>query len=123
MNDVQHIDPQGQDEILLKVDGTPQCPRCGSDTVLLARYQHSWKNNRGEDVPGIKEAVLCRGCDQTDPEAAELLALFTVDEQVTPENLETFGGLAAAWVESVRQRTVDEALLAAQHELWCRGEL
>ncbi|WP_411147391.1 DUF6300 family protein [Streptomyces sp. A30] len=123
MNDDQHSDPQGEDEILLKVEESPPCPRCGSNTVLLARYRHSWKNNRDEDVPGIKEAVLCRGCDQTDPAAAELLALFIVDEHVTPENLETFGGLAAAWVESVRQRKVDEALLTEQHELWRCGEL
>jgi hypothetical protein len=67
--------------------------------------------------------VLCPGCDHGEPAAAELLALFAVDDQVSPENMDVFGGLVAAWVESVRQRTVDEEALSAEFELWKRDEL
>ncbi|MGW3498883.1 DUF6300 family protein [Streptomyces sp. NPDC001020] len=101
----------------------PPSPCCDGLTLLLARYSHAWKNARGEDVSGIKEAVLCAACDHSDAAATELIALFNGDEQVSLENLETFGGLAVAWVESVRQRMVDETLLQEQHALWRRGEL
>ncbi|OIJ85225.1 DUF6300 family protein [Streptomyces colonosanans] len=116
------IEEPGEDEALLKLEDTPSCPHCGGPTLLLARYPQAWKSARGEDVSGIKEAVLCAACDHVDAAAAELIALFNLDEQVSPE-METFGGLAAAWVESVRQRTVDETLLQEQHELWRCGEL
>jgi thiol-disulfide isomerase/thioredoxin len=116
-------DQNDEETILLKVQDTPPCPRCDGTTLLLAQFQNSWKNRRGEDVPGLKEAVLCPGCDHGEPAAAELLALFAVDDQVSPENMDVFGGLVAAWVESVRQRTVDEEALSAEFELWKRDEL
>ncbi|MFH8772036.1 DUF6300 family protein [Streptomyces sp. NPDC017958] len=114
---------QDEESILFKVEETPLCARCGEGTLVLAQYRHSWMNGRGEDVAGLKEAVLCPSCDHKEPAAAELLALFVADGQVMPENVATFGGLLAAWVESVRHRTVDEALLANEYEQWQRGDL
>ncbi|MET7573391.1 DUF6300 family protein [Streptomyces sp. NPDC005492] len=114
---------RNEETILLKVEDTPACPQCGGPTLLLARFPHAWKNGLGRDVSGLREAVLCPGCHHGDPAAAELLALYAVDGHVSPENLDVFGGLVAAWVESVRQRTVDEGALNAEFELWKRGEL
>lgn len=116
---------EGNDEgtVLLKVEDTPPCPQCDGSTLLLARFPHAWKNGLGRDVSGLRETVLCPSCHHSDPAAAELLALYAVDDHVSPENLDVFGGLVAAWVESVRQRTVDEEALTAEFELWKRGEL
>ncbi|MGW5820619.1 DUF6300 family protein [Streptomyces noursei] len=114
--------PEGE-EILLKLGDTAPCPKCGGDTLLLARFVYSWKNRRGEDASGVKEVLLCPACECEGPAAAELLALFAVDDQVSPENLEAFGGLVAAWVESVRHRTVDEELLSAEFEQWKQNAL
>ncbi|MFI9601497.1 DUF6300 family protein [Streptomyces sp. NPDC052043] len=114
---------QDEDSILLKVSETPPCPRCGDNMLLLAQYQYSWTNSRGEDVPGIKEVALCSPCDRKDPAAAELLVVFAADGQVLPKNVAAFGGLVAAWIESVRQRTVDEALLVYERKRWQQGDL
>lgn len=114
---------QEKGSILFKVEEAPLCPHCEERTLLLARYQHSWTNDRGQDVAGRKEAVLCPACNNKDAAAAGLLALFADDGQVPPENAESFAGLLAAWVESVRHRTVDEALIADEHERWQRNQL
>ncbi|MGW4784953.1 DUF6300 family protein [Streptomyces sp. NPDC004230] len=111
------------EEIRLNLDAVPLCPRCGDAGLLVARFAFMWQNQRDKDVSGLKEALLCSACDHEDPAAAELLALFAVDGLVGPENLGVFGGLVAAWVESVRHRTVDEELLGAQFEQRKRGEL
>ncbi|MFJ3270984.1 DUF6300 family protein [Streptomyces sp. NPDC086776] len=115
----QHV----EEEVHLKLDGTPPCPQCGGVALLLAQFPSAWRNNRGEAVPGLKEALLCPACDHGEPAAAELLALFAVDDQISPENLEVFSSLAAAWIESVRHRTVDEERLESELESWRRGEL
>ncbi|MFE9687129.1 DUF6300 family protein [Streptomyces sp. NPDC006285] len=117
------ISKQREEEILVRIEATPPCPQCNETSLLLARFPYSWKNGRGEDVSGLREAVLCAGCHHGEPAAAELLALFAVDDQVSPPNQGAFGGLVAAWVESVRHRTVDLALLDEEHERWSRGEL
>ncbi|WP_415925991.1 DUF6300 family protein [Streptomyces sp. AK02-04a] len=31
--------------------------------MLLARYPHSWRNNKGGTVSGFRGSVLCRVCD------------------------------------------------------------
>jgi hypothetical protein len=111
------------DEIHLQVDQVPPCTRCGGAALLRARFPYSWRNARGETVAGIREAELCPACDRGKPTADELLALFAVDEQLDLDNVETFGGLVAAWVESLRQETVDLVALADEHERWHRGEL
>ncbi|WP_326708023.1 DUF6300 family protein [Streptomyces sp. NBC_01474] len=72
---------------------------------------------------GFKEAVLCAACDQDNPAAAELLALFAKNDGTSPGTMQAFGELAAAWVESVRHRTVDEVALDFEHKQWQRGEL
>ncbi|MFD5856062.1 DUF6300 family protein [Streptomyces chartreusis] len=116
-------DRHDQYTVHVKVEDTPPCPQCDGSTALLVQFPHNWKNGRDEDVSGFREAVLCPGCHHKEPAAAELLALFAVDDQLSLENVDTFGGLVAAWAESVRQRTVDEEALTAEFELWKRGEL
>src|SRR5207253_194515 len=80
-------------DVQLKLEDTPPCPRCGGSTLLLARFPHSWTNRVGDDVPGLREALLCPSCDHTDPACRPLLALFAVDEQIDPANLAAFAGL------------------------------
>ncbi|MGW4438073.1 DUF6300 family protein [Streptomyces sp. NPDC004596] len=123
MSDVKSAEAQHEDEFLLNIDQTPPCPRCSALTEMVVRFPYAWKNGRGEEVSGMKEAVLCAVCDREDPAATELMALFAVDEGITPDNLSTLAALAASWVETVRQRTVDEDLLAAEHEQWRRVDL
>ncbi|WP_411098902.1 DUF6300 family protein [Streptomyces sp. x-45] len=111
------------DELFVKIDDVSDCRACGTPGLLLVRFSHSWKNQTGNDVPGIRETLLCPQCSRRYPAAAELIALFSVDEKMSPENVTVFGGLVAAWVESLRQERVDEELLAAEHDLWLRGAL
>ncbi|MFE5197942.1 DUF6300 family protein [Streptomyces sp. NPDC056601] len=59
---------------------------------------------------------MSAGCDRDNPAAAELLALFAVDKGRSPDDTERFGGLTAASLESVRQRTADEEPLNEQLE-------
>lgn len=106
------------DEIQLDTDDLPACGGCGGETLLLARFPHSWKNNAGEDVEGLGEATLCPGCDRGEPAADELLALFVVDERLDHGNVETFSRLAARWVDVVRTRTVDADALAEEEARW-----
>ncbi|MEV6533640.1 DUF6300 family protein [Streptomyces sp. NPDC051639] len=113
---------ENEEQIVLRIDDLPKCPRCEGDALLLAQFPNSWKNNRGEDVDGLREALLCPACDR-EPAAAELVALFAVDDQVDPSNADVFGGLVAAWVESVRHREVDLAMLDDQEERWRNGDL
>nr|BBI93429.1 hypothetical protein [Streptomyces sp.] len=111
------------DTVLIDIHGTPSCPRCDGPSEMVARFPCTIANGRGESIQGLREALLCAHCDHADPAAAELLALFQVDDGVSPENRQTFGGLTAAWVESVRHRTVDEELLGEQSVQWYRSEL
>ncbi|MER7688701.1 DUF6300 family protein [Streptomyces sp. NPDC097610] len=111
------------DEVHLQVDQVPPCTRCGGAALLRARFPYSWNNARGETVAGIREAELCPACDHGQPAADELLALFAVDDQLDLDNLAAFGGLVAAWVESVRHLTVDLQVLNDEHERWRRDEL
>ncbi|MFD7954326.1 DUF6300 family protein [Streptomyces ardesiacus] len=111
------------DELFVKIADLSDCRSCGTPGLLLVRFRHSWKNQTGNDVPGIRETLLCPQCSRRDSAAAELIALFSVDEKMSPENVAVFGGLVAAWVESLRQERVDEELLAAEHDLWLRGAL
>ncbi|MFC8016565.1 DUF6300 family protein [[Kitasatospora] papulosa] len=111
------------DELFFKVADVSDCRACGTPGLLLVRFGHSWKNQTGNDVPGIRESLLCPQCTHRNSAAAELIALFSVHEKMSSENVTVFGGLVAAWVESLRQERVDEELLAAEHDLWLRGEL
>ena len=93
-------------------------------TLLLAQFSHSWTNARGEEVTGVREAVLCPACDRGEPAADELLAFFAVDDQArAPTPSKCSAGLVAVWVRSVRHRTVDMDALNEEHEHWRRGEL
>lgn len=110
------------EEIELRLADPPPCPRCAAPTLLAVRYPHTWRNAQGTEVSGLREAVLCPDCDRGQ-EAAALLALFSVDGQLDFANMDVFGELASAWVETVRARTVDPAELDDEVERWRRGEL
>ncbi len=112
-----------EDEIVLQLDDPPNCTPCDGPALLMAQFSHSWKNARGEEVNGLRAAVLCPACDRGEPAADELLALFAVDDQIGLSNVEAFGGLVAAWVESVRHREVDMALLDEEEQRWRDGNL
>lgn len=111
------------DEVVCEIEDPPPCGRCGGPGLLLVRFPHAWVNERGKDVRGMREAVLCPSCDHADPAASAVVALFTVDQRIGHDNLATFHSLAAAWVDSVRDRTVDLDALHAEEEQWRRGEL
>ncbi len=110
-------------EIELSVAEVPDCRRCDGPGLLQVRYPKSWTGEHGQQVRGFGERVLCQGCDQGDPAAAELLALFAVDDKLDFENLGTFTELAHSWTEVVSQRTPDLDQLEAEAEAWRRGEL
>lgn len=107
----------------LILEDPPPCARCGGHALLRARYPHAWTTRRGAEAGGLRESVLCPACDHHDPTAAEVLALFTVDGQLDLANLAVFSALAATWVRSVQERSVDLAALAEEEELWRRGDL
>lgn len=114
--------PTGE-EIILRLEDPPPCGRCSAMTLLQASFSHSWKNTRGEVVAGVRQAVLCPACDRTEPCADELLAWLKEGKQLDLNDHQVFGGLVASWVESVRHKAVDQALLAEQEERWHHGEL
>ncbi|MFF1593215.1 DUF6300 family protein [Streptomyces sp. NPDC058286] len=107
----RHVTDFGGEEILLNLDDVPPCTRCVSEALLRSHFSYSWQNASGEIVSGIRMAELCPSCDRGRPAADELLTLLTVDERLDAERLVEFGGLVAAWVESVRHHTVDLQLL------------
>lgn len=92
-------------------------------TLLMAQFSHVWTNTRGEDVEGLREVALCPVCDRGQPAAEELLTLLAMEEQLDSEHAETFSELVAAWVDSVRHRLIDTAVLNDEHERWRHGEL
>ncbi|MFE2839240.1 DUF6300 family protein [Streptomyces mirabilis] len=116
-------EPHDLEEIVLNVDVTPPCPSCSQPTILLARYPHSWRNNKGGTVSGFRKSVLCRVCDRDDSAAAPLVALYEEDGSFPADKLDVFGPLAEVWVENCRNTTVDEGLLNEQERLWRDGEL
>ncbi|MEE1811655.1 DUF6300 family protein [Streptomyces sp. BE133] len=104
-------------------DAVPDCRRCDRPGRLHASFPHSWKNQKDKDVPGTRAFVLCPNCDAQDPDATELLSLLAVCGSVTPENIAAFADLADDWVEALRLRLPDLAVLVAEEDLWQRGEL
>ncbi|WP_443079433.1 DUF6300 family protein [Streptomyces sp. NBC_01724] len=72
---------------LVQVDGVPDGGRCSRPGLMLTSFPHSWKNQRNQDVDGVRAALLCLSCDVMDPAGVELLALFAVDNVVTQGNL------------------------------------
>ncbi|MGW6749701.1 DUF6300 family protein [Streptomyces sp. NPDC055006] len=115
-------EPADENDVVIQLDDVDACPACGEQRVLKASFVHTWKNMQGEAMSGLREAALCPECDRGTPAADELLALFAVDEKLGINNIETFGALVAAWVESVRHQKADETLLPDEHEQWS-GEL
>ncbi|MGW2973820.1 DUF6300 family protein [Streptomyces mirabilis] len=116
-------EPHDLEEIVLNVGVTPPCPSCSRPTILLARYPHSWRNNKGGTVSGFRGSVLCRVCDRDDSAAAPLVALYEEDGSFQAEKLDVFGPLAAVWVENRRNTAVDEGLLNKQERLWQDSDL
>ncbi|MFG2141021.1 DUF6300 family protein [Streptomyces sp. NPDC048650] len=107
----------------LRMSGTPPCPRCETPVLLVARHPHAWRNRTGERVDGLRETVLCRSCDTTDPAAGGLLALFAGDGPLDAAHLEAFGGLLHDWLNAVRDRAPNLADLDAEEARWRTGEL
>ncbi|MGW3495752.1 DUF6300 family protein [Streptomyces sp. NPDC001020] len=117
-------DPSAEnEEIHLRVDTTPPCTRCAGPTLLLARFPHSWRNTNGQRIEGLRESTLCSVCDRGNKDSDALLQLLTACDTLDVTDFEPFGGLVAAWVESLRQEYVDLDLLASEHEQWQRCEL
>ncbi|MFE2611532.1 DUF6300 family protein [Streptomyces mirabilis] len=123
MSEASKGEPHDLEEIVLNVDATPPCPSCSRPTILLARYPHSWPNNKGGTVSGFRESVLCRVCNRDDSAAAPLIALYEEDGSFPADKLDAFGPLAEVWVENRRNTTVDEGLLNEQERLWRDSEL
>jgi len=117
-------DPSAEnEEIHLRVDAPPPCTRCEGPTVLLARFPHSWTNSKGQRIEGLRESTLCPVCDQGKRDAEALLQLLAVCDKVDATGFESFGGLVAAWVESLRHEYVDLDVLTHEHEQWQHSEL
>ncbi|WP_390899093.1 DUF6300 family protein [Streptomyces cynarae] len=111
------------EEIHLRVDIPPPCTRCDGPTLLLVRFPHSWTNGNGQRIEGLRESTLCSVCDRGKRETEALSQLLTVYDKLDATDFESFAGLAAAWVESLRQEYVDLDLLANEHGQWQRGNL
>ncbi|WP_030241337.1 DUF6300 family protein [Streptomyces sp. NRRL S-350] len=113
----------GEDELRIALAEVPDCLACGAPGLLSVRYRHSWKNQSGDDVAGIRETLLCPLCSAGNAAAAELIAFFAVEEQASSGNVEVLGEMVAAWVASLRRTPVDEEVLAAEYDRWLRGVL
>ncbi|WP_328891910.1 DUF6300 family protein [Streptomyces sp. NBC_00316] len=111
------------DEIVLQLADPPNCARCEGPGLLSARFSHSWKNACGEEIPGVREAMLCPACDHGEPGADGLLAFFEVHETMGAFELEAFNNLAAAWLAVVRARQADEHRLDDECERFRNGDL
>ncbi|MER5689292.1 DUF6300 family protein [Streptomyces sp. NPDC002205] len=111
------------DEIVLQLADSPDCARCGGAGLLSPRFSHSWKNVRGEEVPGMREAMLCPVCDRGEPAADRLLAFFVVHETLDASELQAFNSLAAAWVAVARACQVNQQQLDNEYERCRNGEL
>lgn len=96
---------------------TPRCPRCAAPAALAARFAHGWRNAAGERVEGVREALLCRGCDAEVPAARALLAGLAAPGGTAAD----LGPLVADWLAVVRTPGWDA--LAAEAERWRAGEL
>ncbi|HSA53862.1 MAG TPA: DUF6300 family protein [Yinghuangia sp.] len=76
----------------------PVCRRCDGPGILETRVPHVWDNGYGEPLPCMRVLVLCPACDHAAPAAADLLALFTVDDRIGDANAEVFSDLVALWL-------------------------
>ncbi|WP_371605074.1 DUF6300 family protein (plasmid) [Streptomyces sp. NBC_01220] len=133
----------GEQDIVLRVDDPPPCPRCGRAALLHVQFPHPWNDassNGGEragsppagpqaedvasdDIHALREAVLCPVCDRGEPAADGLLAFFAVHATLLPGQLETFHALVIQWVDVVRGRQVDQVQLDNEFERWRSGNL
>ncbi|MFE5596868.1 DUF6300 family protein [Streptomyces sp. NPDC056549] len=100
-----------------------QPAQCTGEPLLRAEFPHTWRNAAGEEVTGVRAAVLCPQCDRGEPATDALLALFTLDRQLGEEELLALTDRIAAWVNTLRTKSVDIKHLDAEFEAWCRGEL
>ncbi|MGA5822168.1 DUF6300 family protein [Kitasatospora sp. NPDC094028] len=103
-------------------DEPPQCMRCLGDGLLRVKFPPR-PGSLGAHTGGSVSHVLCPVCDRDVPQAAELLALFAVDDRVTGANSRLFTELLLKWTEHLNTLTVDEDQLDREIELWRNGEL
>jgi hypothetical protein len=113
--------PLGPVEVVLASD-PPECGRCGREAILSARIPHD-PNARNEPVKGFTIIVLCPSCDIGQSEAGALIAWFTVNGEITSENLMQAAELIHAWASVARVPPLNEAALEAEIRAWREGSL
>nr|WP_220182735.1 DUF6300 family protein [Sphaerisporangium album] len=101
----------------------PECGRCGRAGILSARVPHNLVNARNETVMGVITVVLCPRCDIGQPEAGALIAWFTVNAEITDENLMEAAEFIHAWASAARVPVLNESALEAEFKAWREGSL
>jgi hypothetical protein len=98
----------------------PVCFSCEGPGILEARVPHVWDNGFGEPLVCMRVLVLCPACDAADPAAADLLALFAVDDLLDGDNAGAFAELARDWVDALAARPADPATLVEADDTGAR---
>ncbi|MFE6689385.1 DUF6300 family protein [Streptomyces sp. NPDC057743] len=111
----------------LPTSAPPPCPRCRAPVLLVARHPHSWHNGSGVRVDGLRESVLCAGCDADDPAAEGLLAVVAGigggDGALAVTAAGAFVARLESWLTAMRHRAPDLDALDAEEVRWRAGEL
>jgi hypothetical protein len=101
----------------------PRCVRCGGEGLLMVEFPHRWANGEESEDTGPRRWVLCRRCDAQDPDATPLLAMFTLYDQVTRENVAECGEMLQRWVDALMNRRVSAQDQAEEEAQFLRGEM
>ncbi|WP_347627022.1 DUF6300 family protein [Sphaerisporangium sp. B11E5] len=116
--------PSGTHEIEVVLSNhPPECGRCGREGILSAQVPHNLINIRGELAKGTSIVVLCSHCDIDQAEAGALIAWFTVNSEITGENLMEVAELVHAWTSVAKVPALDTTALDAEFLAWRKGEL
>jgi hypothetical protein len=101
----------------------PECGRCGREAIMSARIPHGLINARNKTVNGFAIVVLCSRCDIGQPEAGALISWFTVNGEVTNENLIEAAERIHAWASVAKVPCLNEAALEEEIQAWREGTL
>ncbi|MGW4815204.1 DUF6300 family protein [Kitasatospora cineracea] len=110
-------------EVKISVGDEPTCMLCLGPGLFAVRFPQTLPGSLGAQVGGSLSKVLCPQCDRDVPQAAELIALFAVDDQVGKDNAPEFLRLVSAWVEHLQTLSVDLSQFDREIEQFERGEL
>ena len=99
------------------------CPRCAGDVLAALRVPHGWLTERGTDVNGSTEILLCARCDGDDPITGPIATFFAVHEIATGPTADVLARLVGRWIENAKPPRLDEAALDAETDAWYRGDL